>query len=129
MKVMLTGGGTAGHINPALAIAKHIKMRRPNAEILFVGATGGMEERLVTQAGFELKTYRVSGILRSFTPKAIFKNVRAMALLASAMNAAGKLVDEIFSNNISHAFENIALRTMGKTCPLFHNIKKLKKLR
>ena len=42
---------------------------------------------------------------------------------------AGKLVDEIFSNNISHAFENIALRTMGKTCPLFHNIQKLKKLR
>ena len=42
---------------------------------------------------------------------------------------AGRLVDEILSGNVSHAFENIALRTMGKTCPLFNNIKKLKKLR
>lgn len=94
MKVMLTGGGTAGHINPALAIAKYIRQRQPSAQILFVGATGGMEEKLVTQAGFELKTYRVSGILRSFSPKAIVKNVRAMALLVSAMRNAGKLVDE-----------------------------------
>ncbi len=94
MKVMLTGGGTAGHINPALAIAKYIRQRRPSAEILFVGATGGMEERLVTQAGFELKTYKVSGILRSFTPSAIAKNIRAAARLVGAMRAAGKLVDE-----------------------------------
>lgn len=42
---------------------------------------------------------------------------------------AGKLVDEILSGNVSHAFENIAYRTMGQTRPLFHNIKKLKKLR
>ena len=94
MKVMLTGGGTAGHINPALAIAKYIRQRQPSAEILFVGAKGGMEERLVTEAGFALKTYRVSGILRSFSPKAIVKNVRAIALLAAAMGSAGKLVDE-----------------------------------
>jgi septum site-determining protein MinD len=42
---------------------------------------------------------------------------------------AGKLVDEILSGSVSHAFENIACRTMGQTRPLFHNIKKLKKLR
>ena len=48
--------------------------------------------------------------------------------IISAGNA-GKLVNEILSGNVSHAFENIAQRTMGKNCPLFQNIKKLKKLR
>ena len=94
MRVMLTGGGTAGHINPALAIARYVRKRRPSAEIQFVGATGGMEEKLVAKAGFDLKTYRVSGISRSFTPKAVLENVRAAARLAAAMHSAGKLIDE-----------------------------------
>ena len=52
MKVLLAGGGTAGHINPALAIAGFIREKRPDTEILFIGNKGGMEQRLVTQAGY-----------------------------------------------------------------------------
>ena len=54
MKVLLAGGGTAGHINPALAIAGYIKNKRNDAEFLFIGNRGGMEQRLVPQAVFEI---------------------------------------------------------------------------
>ncbi|MFR6147445.1 glycosyltransferase, partial [Neglectibacter timonensis] len=53
MKVLFTGGGTAGHINPALAAAGYLKQREPDAQILYVGNKGGMEERLVANAGYE----------------------------------------------------------------------------
>ena len=49
MKLLLAGGGTAGHINPALAIAGYVCQREPATQILYVGAKGGMEERLVPQ--------------------------------------------------------------------------------
>ena len=52
MRVLLTGGGTAGHINPAIAIAQEIKKQEPSSEILFVGTPGGMEATLVKKAGF-----------------------------------------------------------------------------
>ena len=48
MKVLLAGGGTAGHINPALAIAGYIKEKEPDTEFLFIGNRDGMEQRLVS---------------------------------------------------------------------------------
>ena len=57
MKVLFTGGGTAGHINPALAAAGYLLQKEPDAEILYVGNKGGMEERLVHKAGFENIAY------------------------------------------------------------------------
>ena len=71
MKVLLAGGGTAGHINPALAIAGYIKNKRNDAEFLFIGNRGGMEQRLVPQAGFEIKSITISGFKRSFLVRSI----------------------------------------------------------
>ena len=51
MRILFAGGGTAGHINPALAIAGTVREKEPDAEILYVGAKGGMEEKLVPGAG------------------------------------------------------------------------------
>ena len=48
MKIILCGGGTAGHINPAIAVAEEIKQQNPTAEILFIGRDGGKENDLVT---------------------------------------------------------------------------------
>ena len=59
MRVLLAGGGTAGHINPALAIAGYIKSKRPDTEFLFIGNQGGMEQRLVTQAGYNIKSIKI----------------------------------------------------------------------
>ena len=61
MKILLAGGGTAGHINPALAIAGTIKSKRPDAEFLFIGNKDGMEQRLVPQAGFPIESITISG--------------------------------------------------------------------
>ena len=58
LKVILSGGGTGGHIYPAIAIANEIKQRFPNAEILFVGAQDKMEMQKVPQAGYEIKGER-----------------------------------------------------------------------
>lgn len=52
MRILFTGGGTGGHINPALAIAGTVREKEPDAQILYVGNKGGMEERLVPAAGF-----------------------------------------------------------------------------
>lgn len=77
MRVLMTGGGTAGHINPALTIAEAIRAAYPDAEILFVGAEGRMETRLVPAAGYEIRTMKVSGFQRSLTPAALVHNVQA----------------------------------------------------
>ena len=68
MRILLTGGGTAGHINPAIAIAEIIKQNCPQAEIAFVGTPNGMENRLVGQAGYPLYPVRVMGFSRSLSP-------------------------------------------------------------
>ncbi|HEV7553057.1 MAG TPA: glycosyltransferase, partial [Candidatus Angelobacter sp.] len=58
MRVLIAGGGTGGHVIPALAIARELKARH-NAEVLFVGTARGMENRLVPQAGFGLMRVKV----------------------------------------------------------------------
>ncbi|MCX7710927.1 MAG: undecaprenyldiphospho-muramoylpentapeptide beta-N-acetylglucosaminyltransferase [Clostridia bacterium] len=67
MRVLITGGGTAGHINPGLAIAKFIKSKDENTEIIFVGTQKGLETKLVPREGFELKTIRVRGFRRKLS--------------------------------------------------------------
>ncbi len=64
MKVIMTGGGTGGHIYPAIAIAEEIKRRDTDAEIIFVGTNHGMEKDIVPRYGYELKFITVSGLNR-----------------------------------------------------------------
>ncbi len=59
---MFAGGGTGGHLYPALAVAAELRRRRPVAAISFVGARGGLEQRLVPQAGYPLRTLRIAGL-------------------------------------------------------------------
>ncbi|SEF68437.1 undecaprenyldiphospho-muramoylpentapeptide beta-N-acetylglucosaminyltransferase [Flavobacterium urumqiense] len=66
-KFILSGGGTGGHIYPAIAIANELKSRFPNAEFLFVGAQDKMEMQKVPQAGFKIKGLWISGIQRRLT--------------------------------------------------------------
>jgi len=70
MKVIISGGGTGGHIYPALAIAQEIRDRIPNVKILYVGTEKGMEKNIVPKAGFDFKTIDISGINRSSLLKA-----------------------------------------------------------
>lgn len=77
MRVLLTGGGTAGHINPALAIADIIRQNAPGSEIAFVGIRGGKEEDLVPREGYPLFYVKSKGFLRSRTPGAMIANLHA----------------------------------------------------
>lgn len=65
--ILISGGGTGGHIYPAIAIANEIKMRYPDANFLFVGAKDKMEMEKVPQAGYEIKGLWIAGIQRKFT--------------------------------------------------------------
>ena len=94
MKVLLAGGGTAGHINPALAIAGYIKSKRPDTEFLFIGNRGGMEQRLVVQAGFPIKSITISGFKRSFSPKSILENVKTVTRTFTSSHEAKKIIAE-----------------------------------
>lgn len=68
MRVLMTGGGTGGHVYPALAIADLIRVNCPDAEIAFVGTEKGIESRLVPKAGYRLYPIRIQGIRRSLSP-------------------------------------------------------------
>lgn len=70
MKIIISGGGTGGHIYPAIAIAQEIKERVPEVQILYVGTKKGMESTIVPQAGFDFKTIDITGINRSSLIKA-----------------------------------------------------------
>ena len=68
-RVIISGGGTGGHIFPAIAIADEIKRRNPKAKILFVGAAGKMEMEKVPQAGYKIEGLKIAGFQRSFKLK------------------------------------------------------------
>ena len=94
MNVIFTCGGTAGHINPAVAVANLLRERRPDAKILFVGAEGGMETKLLPREGYELETLKVSFYKRSLSPKAIKHNVTTLLDLRAARKKADRIIAE-----------------------------------
>ena len=75
MKVIMTGGGTGGHIYPAIAIADKIKRKNPDAEILFVGTARGHEKELIPKAGYPIRFITVSGFDRK-RPFTVLKTLR-----------------------------------------------------
>ncbi len=86
MHILFTGGGTAGHVNPALAIAGHIKTLHPDAKISYIGAAGKIECDLVPKAGYDFYTIDVAGFQRRISFEAIKKNISAVkkAVVSSA---------------------------------------------
>ena len=94
MNVLLAGGGTAGHINPALAIASIIKKHRPDTKFLFVGTPNGMEARLIPQAGYDFASMEVAGFQRSFSFENIKRNFQAVRYLATASGKAKKIISK-----------------------------------
>ncbi|MGN1329213.1 MAG: undecaprenyldiphospho-muramoylpentapeptide beta-N-acetylglucosaminyltransferase [Eubacterium sp.] len=94
MKIIFATGGTAGHINPALAVASYIRENYKNAEILFIGTADHMEARLVPNAGFDFKTINISGFRRSFSPSAIAHNLKTVCRIVTSKNESKKIIKE-----------------------------------
>ncbi|MGI6279357.1 MAG: undecaprenyldiphospho-muramoylpentapeptide beta-N-acetylglucosaminyltransferase [Acutalibacteraceae bacterium] len=95
MKILFAGGGTAGHINPALAVAQFIKEKHPDAKISYIGTATKLEAKLVPQKGYDFYTIDVSGFSRSLTPSGIIKNISAVKKAISASIDCKKLLREI----------------------------------
>ncbi len=89
MKVLLSGGGTAGHINPALAAASHLA-REKGADILFIGTKKGLESKLVPDAGWPIRYIEVSGLIRRLT----LKNLTVARQFVTAIGHAKKMIRE-----------------------------------
>lgn len=92
MKFLFATGGTAGHINPALAVASYIRDNYKDAEIMFIGTADHMESRLVPNAGFAFKTIEINGFKRSFSPKAIVANVKTVFKLLKSEQESKKII-------------------------------------
>lgn len=90
IKVIISGGGTGGHIFPALAIADEIKRRQPNAEILFVGANNRMEMERVPAAGYKIIGLPVRGLIRKLT----FENVKVIRDFLKSQKLARKIIKD-----------------------------------
>ncbi len=94
MKIVFTCGGTAGHVNPALALAGLIKERRPDSEILFVGAHRGIEKQLIESAGWPFRAVEISSFHRSLAPKEIKHNLISLRNLLRSPGEAKALLKE-----------------------------------
>ena len=96
INILISGGGTGGHIYPAIAIANELKLRYPNSKFLFVGAKDKMEMEKVPQAGYEIKGLWIAGIQRKIT----FKNVLFPFKLLSSLLKSRRIIKQ-FKPNIA----------------------------
>lgn len=94
MKFILTCGGTAGHINPALAIAGRLRELMPDSEFLFIGAEGKMEMELVPREGYEIKGLKITNISRGKNLKAIKHNLDTLRNVARSTHEAKNIIRE-----------------------------------
>ena len=90
MKVIIAAAGTAGHINPGLAIANKIKEKEPNSEIIFIGTPRGLENDLVPRAGYKLKTIEAYGLSKQIS----ITNFKKICKTLSATGKARKIIKE-----------------------------------
>jgi len=90
MRVIVAAAGTAGHINPGLAIANKIKEKEPNSEIIFIGTTRGLENSLVPREGYELKTIEAYGLSKQIS----IQNFKRICTTLKATGKARKIIKE-----------------------------------
>ncbi len=94
MRVIIAAGGTAGHINPGLAIAGYIKNQQPDSQILFVGRKDGMERSLTERAGYPFRPIEVTGFQRKISFENLKRNVVTVKNLMFARGKAKKIIKD-----------------------------------
>ncbi len=95
VNILISGGGTGGHIYPAIAIANEIKVRYPNANILFVGAKGKMEMEKVPQSGYKIEGLWISGIQRKITLQNLIFPLKLFVSLRKARKIINRFKPDI----------------------------------
>lgn len=94
MRILFTCGGTAGHVNPAVAVARIFQQRHADCQVLFVGADGGMETRLVPKEGYEIRTVTITNFRRSLKPANIAHNLGTLFNVYRSARQAGRILDD-----------------------------------
>ena len=108
MNFLFTCGGTAGHINPALAVAGRLRELMPDCGVLFVGAEGKMETDLVPREGYEIRTVNITNVSRGHSLDAVLHNIGTMKNVVAATREA-KLIIRAFK-------PDVAIGTGGYVC-------------
>lgn len=88
MRLLVSGGGTGGHIYPALALIERLKQVEPDTEVLYVGTTRGLENKIVPDAGIKLETMHMQGFKRSLS----LDNVKTIYLFLHSVHHAKKII-------------------------------------
>lgn len=88
MRLLVSGGGTGGHIYPALALIERLKQVEPDTEVLYVGTTRGLENKIVPDAGIKLETMKMQGFKRSLS----LENVKTVYLFLNSVHRAKKII-------------------------------------
>ena len=94
MRFILTCGGTAGHINPALAVAGRLRELMPDSEFLFLGAEGKMEMELVPREGYEIRPLKITNISRGHSLSAVVHNLNTVKNVLSSEHEADRIIRE-----------------------------------
>lgn len=94
MNFLFACGGTAGHINPAIAVAGRLKELLPESKFLFVGAKGKMEEDLVPRAGYEIKLIEITNIRRSLSPAGVRHNLKTVLNVVKSLGASKRILQD-----------------------------------
>lgn len=94
MKVLLTGGGTGGHIYPALAVARRLKEIDPHIELLYVGTERGLESRIVPKESITFKSIQIEGFKRKLNFEGIKYNINSLILFVKSIFKAKKIIKE-----------------------------------
>ena len=95
MHILFAGGGTAGHINPALAVAGYLKEKHPDARISYIGTAKKLESKLVPAKGYEFYTIDVAGFQRRISIENIGRNISAVGKMFTSAHDAKKLLKEL----------------------------------
>ena len=95
MHILFAGGGTAGHINPALAIAGYIREKHPDAHISYIGTPDKLEAKLVPEKGYNFRTIVVAGFQRKISLKNIARNASAVRKMFTSSIEAKKILKEL----------------------------------
>ena len=113
LRVIISGGGTGGHVFPAISIAQELRKTAPDTDILFVGAEGRIEVEKVPAAGFPIEVLPVRG----FDRKRLWKNFAVLLHLWKSMRKAGKIVRRFTPNvvvGVGGYASGPVVRTAGK---------------
>lgn len=118
LKVLLSGGGTGGHIYPALALANRLKEVHENVEFLYIGTERGLESKVVPDAGLAFKSIKVEGFIRKLNKDGIIYNLKSVAYFLKSLSKSKQIIKE---------FEpDIVLGTGGYVCaPVLYQAAKL----